>query len=175
MRRAGYALVLVVLLTLSMTTVASAQIEVPMAVYGHVIIQRGGENATAPAGLWVYAKYANGVVDNDTTSSNGAYDLSITGPPSGASIDLWVGENNVTTIILQYMTTLKLNLTVADIILGDLNDDGIIDIYDVVTIAIAFGSKPGDSNWNAKADLVSDNIIDIYDVVTLASNFGKTT
>ena len=175
MRKTGYALVLFVFLALSVPSIASTQVEVPMAVYGYVIIQRGGENTTAPAGLWVYAKYADEVVDNDTTSSNGAYDLSITGPPSGASIDLWVGATNVTTIPLQYMTTLKLNLTIVDIVLGDLNDDGIVDIYDVVTMAIAFGSKPGDPNWNANADLVSDNIIDIYDVVTLASNFGKTT
>ena len=109
-----HTLILIVLLILGMTPIASGQTEVPMAVYGYVIIQRGGENTTAPAGLWVYAKYADEVVDNDTTSSNGAYDLSITGPPSGASIDLWVGATNVTTIPLQYMTTLKLNLTIND-------------------------------------------------------------
>ena len=57
---------------------------------------------------------------------------------------------------------------------GDLNDDGVVDIYDIVTIAEAFGSIPGDPNWNPIADLVQDEVIDIFDVVTVAGNFGKT-
>jgi len=59
-------------------------------------------------------------------------------------------------------------------VLGDLNNDGIVDIFDVVTVSIAFGSEPGDSNWNAIADLNNDGIVDIFDVVTVTSNFGKT-
>ena len=110
-----HTLTLIVLLILSVAWIASAQVEVPMAVYGYVFVHRvGDENVTAPAGLWVYAKYATDVVDSDMTSSEGKYALSITGPPSGASIDLWVEEIHVTTITLQYMTTLKLNLTVID-------------------------------------------------------------
>ena len=174
LRKIVYALVLIVLLILSVMSIASAQVEVPMAVYGYVFVHRDGENVTAPAGLWVYAKYAADVVDKDTTSSEGAYDLTIAGPPSGASIDLWVEETHVTTIILQYMTTLQLNLTVMDTILGDVNGDGVVDIYDVVTVAVAFGSIPGDSNWNPLADLNNDDVVDIYDVVTIARNFGKT-
>ena len=57
----------------------------------------------------------------------------------------------------------------------DVNDDEIVDIFDVVTVAEAFGSKPGDPNWNPITDLVQDELIDIFDVVTVAGNFGKTT
>ena len=57
---------------------------------------------------------------------------------------------------------------------GDLNGDGIVDIFDVVTVSIAFGSEPGDPNWNQAADLNNDDVVDIYDVVTVATNFGKT-
>jgi len=57
---------------------------------------------------------------------------------------------------------------------GDLNNDGVVDIYDIVTIAEAFGSVPGDPNWNSIADLVQDEVIDIFDVVLLAKNFGRT-
>ncbi len=61
------------------------------------------------------------------------------------------------------------------ILLGDINDDGVVDIYDVVTVAIAFGSKPGDANWNPEADIVEPyGEIDVYDVVTVATEFGKT-
>lgn len=56
---------------------------------------------------------------------------------------------------------------------GDLNGDGIVDIFDVVTVATAFGTKPGDEKWNPVADLNNDSMVDIFDVVTVTSNFGK--
>ena len=59
-------------------------------------------------------------------------------------------------------------------ILGDLNGDGIVDIFDVVTISLAFGSTPLDSSWNRAADLNYDDAVDIFDIVLLAQNFGKT-
>ena len=59
-------------------------------------------------------------------------------------------------------------------VLGDINGDGIVDTFDVVTVAIAFGSSPEDPNWNQAADLNNDDTVDIFDVVLLAQNFGKT-
>ncbi len=61
------------------------------------------------------------------------------------------------------------------VLVGDLNNDRIVDIFDVVTLSVAFGSIPDDSNWNMAADLNNDNVVDIFDVVLLAQNFGKTT
>ena len=59
-------------------------------------------------------------------------------------------------------------------ILGDINGDGIVDIFDLAIIAFAFGSQPSSSNWDPRADLNSDNKVDIFDAVMLANNFGKT-
>jgi hypothetical protein len=56
---------------------------------------------------------------------------------------------------------------------GDINGDGIIGITDVVIAAIAFGSKPGDPNWNPLADLNQDGTINIQDLVIIRDNFGK--
>lgn len=59
--------------------------------------------------------------------------------------------------------------------LGDINGDGIIDIYDVTQACAAYGSHEGDPNWNPDADLTSPwGVIDIYDIVTLASHYGET-
>ena len=55
----------------------------------------------------------------------------------------------------------------------DLNNDGLIDIVDIVTVALAFGSKPGDPNWNPIVDLNQDGIMDIVDVVMVAIHFGE--
>jgi len=60
------------------------------------------------------------------------------------------------------------------IYLCDLNDDGLISIYDIVKIATAYGSHPGDDNWNQQADLQQDDVIDIFDIVIAASNYDRS-
>jgi len=57
---------------------------------------------------------------------------------------------------------------------GDVNDDGIIDILDVSTAAIAFGATPDNPRWNAKADLNFDSVIDVLDLVMIILNFNGT-
>lgn len=57
---------------------------------------------------------------------------------------------------------------------GDLNDDAIVDIVDIVTVAIAFGSKPEDPDWNPVADLNYDDLIDVVDIILVAIHFGET-
>jgi hypothetical protein len=59
-------------------------------------------------------------------------------------------------------------------IMGDITGDGIVDIFDIVIIATAFGSTPSDPNWDSRADLNGDGKVNIIDAVTLAINFGKT-
>jgi len=58
--------------------------------------------------------------------------------------------------------------------IADINGNGVVDIFDVVIAALAFGSKPEDPNWNPLLDLNQDRIIDIFDFVVIAVNFGKT-
>jgi parallel beta-helix repeat protein len=57
---------------------------------------------------------------------------------------------------------------------GDVNGDGKVNIYDVVLASVAYGSRPGDSNWNPNADLASPyGTINILDLVTITSHYGK--
>jgi len=60
------------------------------------------------------------------------------------------------------------------VIHGDVNGDGIVDIFDLVLVASAYGSTPADPNWNPNADINGDNIIDIFDLVIVASHYGET-
>jgi len=59
-------------------------------------------------------------------------------------------------------------------IVGDVNGDGVVDIFDCVTIALAYGSTPTDPNWSPNADITNDNLIDIFDLVIVALHFGET-
>lgn len=59
-------------------------------------------------------------------------------------------------------------------LISDVNSDGEVDIFDVVTVLYAYGSSPPDANWNPLADLNQDSKIDIYDLVAVMVDFGKT-
>jgi parallel beta-helix repeat protein len=59
-------------------------------------------------------------------------------------------------------------------ILADLNGDGVINIVDIAIVARAFGTKPGDVNWNPEADLNNDGVINIIDIAMVAKQYGKT-
>ncbi len=54
----------------------------------------------------------------------------------------------------------------------DLTKDDTVDIFDLVIVALAFGSEPGDPHWNPLADVNKDYYVDIFDVVQIAIVFG---
>lgn len=55
---------------------------------------------------------------------------------------------------------------------GDVNGDGMVDIYDAILLAGAFNSQPASPDWNPNADINGDQIVDIYDAIILAANFN---
>jgi len=57
---------------------------------------------------------------------------------------------------------------------ADLNDDETVNILDAIILATAFGSKPGDPNWNPYADINQDGRVNILDAIILAGHFGET-
>jgi hypothetical protein len=60
-------------------------------------------------------------------------------------------------------------------LIGDLNGDRKVDIYDVVIVATAYDATPADARWNRLADLATPwNKINIYDVVMVTRVYGKT-
>jgi hypothetical protein len=59
---------------------------------------------------------------------------------------------------------------------GDIDNNGVVDILDFVTVALAFGSTLNDPTppWNPVADINNDGTVDIFDLVVIAANFGYT-
>jgi hypothetical protein len=56
---------------------------------------------------------------------------------------------------------------------GDVNSDGIVDVFDAVLLAGAAGANPTSPNWNPNADINNDLIIDVFDAVILAGHAGE--
>jgi len=59
-------------------------------------------------------------------------------------------------------------------IVGDINADGIVDIEDIYSIALAYGSMPGQPGYKPNLDINGDSIIDIEDIYTAALHYGET-
>lgn len=56
---------------------------------------------------------------------------------------------------------------------GDINRDGVVDIYDLSIAGVAYGSSEGDPRYNPYADLNMDDHVDIRDVIVICRNWGK--
>jgi len=62
---------------------------------------------------------------------------------------------------------------VAKTLTGDVTGNGIVDIFDAIRLATAFGTFTGEIGFNADADLNSSGGIDIFDAILLSNNFNK--
>lgn len=61
------------------------------------------------------------------------------------------------------------------VLMGDLNWDRTVNIYDIVLAIDAYGSETGRFGWNALADVADPwGKINIFDIVLIAGNYGKS-
>jgi len=56
---------------------------------------------------------------------------------------------------------------------GDLNEDGVVDVFDALIAAQVFGLTPQDPGWNPAVDMNGDGTVDIFDFIVLGANFGR--
>jgi hypothetical protein len=119
------------------------------------------ENGTL--GITAVWSNLNGSISTYITDENGS--VRISKPPRTEKIDVSfpsVGVYGPRTVEFQFRVR------------GDINCDGIVNISDVVVMAQAYGSRKGDSNWNADADIAPPwGRVDIFDLVMCTSYYGK--
>jgi len=60
------------------------------------------------------------------------------------------------------------------LLIGDVNYDGVVDLYDIVLMALIYSCEEGDPEWNQFADLAPPwGKIDIYDLVMCLAHYGE--
>lgn len=59
-------------------------------------------------------------------------------------------------------------------LIGDINDDEIVDMKDISYVARRFGINASSPLWDPKADVIVDGKIDMKDIGTTAKHFGET-
>jgi arabinoxylan arabinofuranohydrolase len=62
--------------------------------------------------------------------------------------------------------------TTKPILTGDINGDGIVNMSDVILLALSFNSVKGDLNYKPAYDLNSDGVINMQEVIIIAVNFN---
>jgi hypothetical protein len=57
---------------------------------------------------------------------------------------------------------------------GDLIEDGLIDLFDLVEFFGSYGTSAGDPSWNdGIADITGDGIVDLFDLILFFSHYGE--
>jgi hypothetical protein len=56
---------------------------------------------------------------------------------------------------------------------ADVNIDGKVGLRDLVLLANAYGSVPGDPNWNPNADIDFNGVVGLNDLVIMAQEYGN--
>ncbi len=57
-------------------------------------------------------------------------------------------------------------------LLGDVNEDGIVNVIDITIVSVAYGSFEVDPDYNPQADLNADGIVDMWDLTAVGMNLG---
>jgi hypothetical protein len=95
---------------------------------------------------------------NTTGLAYGNYNLTAYAQP--VQNETYTSNNNFTTLV---------QVTIP----GDMNGDFQVSLADLVLLANAYGSKPGDVKWNPNADINGDGKASLADLVVLANRYGQ--
>lgn len=104
-------------------------------------------------------------------ASDGAYEI--------ADLSVAAGTYDIALKASHWLTTIVPGVTIpggtanATLRNGDIDGDNEVTLFDFGNLVAAFGSGPGDSNWNPDADLDGDLEVTLFDFGVLVRNFGE--
>lgn len=107
-----------------------------------------------------------GSTSSESAGSEGTYEMSFR-----LSSSPGLGNHTVYASYYQALATTNFDVVWR---FTDIDRNAKVDIRDVALAAKAYGSQPGDHQWNQRADLDNNDKIDILDVAKVAKDYGKT-
>lgn len=113
----------------------------------------------------------NGRTIDVTVDENGSFQFD--GLRDGEFVVNVVSDRYTQSCINTQTTGSVNDLGVIELIAGDINSDGEINIADFTFLAGRYGSLKGDDNYSALADLNSDEQINVQDLAILGNHFGS--
>jgi tartrate-resistant acid phosphatase type 5 len=155
---------------------------------GHVVWQGrpAQPNALQQLPITLTLRSAASQVDYpvQNTDASGFFTVSVQGLPSGtynwrvksAQVGATPAQYNPGFLATSGVLTLAgLSVTSVDMGLlldGDCNNDNRVSASDFVILAQAFGSSPGQPNYDNRADINGDGVVSVADFIEIKRNFG---
>ncbi len=59
------------------------------------------------------------------------------------------------------------------VMMGDVNADNKVNIFDLASVGLAYGKKYGEPGYDRKADMNNDGVVSIFDLATVGLNYGR--
>jgi len=128
-----------------------------------VTIEIRNVGSTTPLDSQTVTLDANGNFQMATTLAAGTYDITAKGSP-------WLRER----LSSQTLTATGISGLSYSLINGDINGDNTISLADFGKLKLAYGSVPGDSNWNPNADLDGNGSVGLSDFGILKLHYGQS-
>jgi hypothetical protein len=91
---------------------------------------------------------------------------------SGGAIYDWVTANLESSLWPMILGPRTIEKKFWVTVLGDLNEDCVVDIFDIAIVCSHFGAYYGEPLYISQADVNRDLRIDIFDIVQVAIVFG---
>jgi PKD repeat protein len=144
---------------------------------GHVNLQGrpGAPHASWITELTVNFLQGGGVVRTEPVTTDnegkftvpdvaaGTYDICVKSPRALSELE---------TVVMVSGTTIPVDFdTLRE---GDANNDDAISLADYALLYAAYGSEPGDGNWNDNCDFNRNGAVDLGDYALLYSNYGQS-
>jgi len=115
------------------------------------------------------------VVDSPTPTITATLPPTATDTPTDIPTDTFTPEpkNSYTPTMTDTPTSTPTSTPPGCDLVGDLNQDGAVDVLDLTIVSTCYGLNEGDSGYNPVADTVPNGTINLFDLMFVAQHYGE--